>query len=92
MSRSGYSDGDCDDNESMLRMYGWQANVRRCIAGRKGQSLLWELYQALEASQPGDRDRRAHGYQHRVGLLSRCIGGASKDGNSARVLHHGRTG
>lgn len=49
MSRAGYTDGDCDDTESMLRSYGWQANVRRCIAGRKGQSLLWELYQALEA-------------------------------------------
>jgi hypothetical protein len=49
MSRSGYSDGDCDDTESMLRMYGWQANVRRSIAGRKGQAFMWDLYQALEA-------------------------------------------
>lgn len=48
MSRSGYID-DCDDVDSMLRSYGWQANVRRCIAGRRGQALLWELYQALEA-------------------------------------------
>ena len=49
MSRSGYSDGDCDDTESFLRMCGWQANVKRCIAGRHGQGFLWELYQALEA-------------------------------------------
>lgn len=48
MSRSGYTEADCDPEE-MLRVYGWQANVRRCIAGRKGQAFLWELYQALEA-------------------------------------------
>lgn len=47
MGRSGYiEDGDSED---MLGIYGWQANVRRCIAGRKGQAVLWELYQALEA-------------------------------------------
>jgi hypothetical protein len=49
MSRSGYSDGDCDSNEDMLRMYGWQANVRRCMSGRKGQAFMWQLYLALEA-------------------------------------------
>jgi hypothetical protein len=48
VSRSGYIDGDCDP-EVMLSMYGWNANVRRCLAGRKGQAFLWELYQALEA-------------------------------------------
>jgi hypothetical protein len=49
MSRSGYSDGDDCDSEAMLRMYGWQANVQRCIGGRKGQAFMWELYLALEA-------------------------------------------
>jgi len=49
MGRSGYQDGDCDDTESMLRMYGWSANVRRCIKGRAGQAFMWELYQSLEA-------------------------------------------
>lgn len=49
MSRSGYSDGDCDSTEDMLRMYAWQANVRRCIGGRKGQAFMWQLYLALEA-------------------------------------------
>ncbi len=49
MSRSGYNDGDCDSVEDMLRMYAWNANVRRHIGGRKGQAFMWELYQALEA-------------------------------------------
>lgn len=49
MSRAGYNEVDDCDPDSALRGYGWQANVRRCIAGRKGQALLWELYQALEA-------------------------------------------
>lgn len=49
MSRSGYSDGDDCDSDAMLRMYGWQANVQRCIGGRKGQAFMWELYQSLEA-------------------------------------------
>ena len=49
MSRAGYHEVDDCDPEDALRIAGWQANVRRCIAGRKGQALLWELYQALEA-------------------------------------------
>lgn len=46
MSRAGYHEGDGDND---LAVYGWQANVRRCMAGRKGQAFLWEFYQALEA-------------------------------------------
>jgi hypothetical protein len=46
MGRSGYQDADGDND---LAVYGWQANVRRCIAGRMGQAFMWELYQALEA-------------------------------------------
>lgn len=50
MGRSGYiEDGDCDSTEDFLRMCGWNANVRRCIAGRTGQAFMWELYHALEA-------------------------------------------
>src|SRR6185312_1184289 len=49
VSRSGYTDGECDSTEDFLRMCGWNANVRRCIAGRHGQAFMWELYQALEA-------------------------------------------
>lgn len=50
MNRSGYNDGgDCDTTEDFLRMCGWNANVKRCIAGRTGQAFMWELYQALEA-------------------------------------------
>lgn len=49
MSRAGYTDDGPEDQESFLRMIGWQANVRRCIAGKKGQSFLWELYLALDA-------------------------------------------
>lgn len=48
MSRSGYIDGD-GDTEQMFAVYGWNANVRRCIAGRHGQAFMWELYNALEA-------------------------------------------
>lgn len=47
MSRSGYVD-DCDSDQ-MLAVYGWNANVRRCLRGREGQAFLWTLYQALEA-------------------------------------------
>lgn len=49
MSRSGYSEGDCYDIADFLRMCGWNANVKRCLAGRAGQAFLWEFYQALEA-------------------------------------------
>lgn len=49
MSRSGYTDGDCDSQEDWLRMMGWQANVRRCMAGKNGQAFLWEFYLALES-------------------------------------------
>ncbi len=43
MSRSGYE--HCDSGEA----FGWAANVRRCIAGKRGQAFMWELYLALEA-------------------------------------------
>lgn len=46
MSRAGYHEADGEDD---LAIYGYQANVRRCIAGRRGQAFMWELYQALEA-------------------------------------------
>lgn len=49
MSRSGYVDGDGGDEHDSLRMYGWQANVQRCINGRAGQAFMWELYLSLEA-------------------------------------------
>lgn len=49
MSRSGYVDGDGGDEHDTLRMYGWQANVQRCINGRAGQAFMWELYLSLEA-------------------------------------------
>lgn len=48
MSRSGYIESDGDDYNN-LNIGGWQANVRRCLAGRAGQSFLWELYLALQA-------------------------------------------
>jgi hypothetical protein len=46
VSRSGYVDSD---GENDLAMYGWQANARRMMRGRQGQSFLWELYLSLEA-------------------------------------------
>lgn len=49
MSRSGYQDCDGGDEFDNLRACGWQANVQRCISGRKGQAFMWELYLALEA-------------------------------------------
>lgn len=49
MSRSGYVDYDGGDEHDHLRAAGWAANVRRCLAGKKGQAFLWELYLALEA-------------------------------------------
>lgn len=48
MSRSGYRYRD-GDPEVMLSVYGWNANVRRCIVGRRGQAFMWELYHALHA-------------------------------------------
>lgn len=49
MSRSGYIDSDGGDEGDALRVYGWQANVKRCVNGRKGQAFMWELYLSLEA-------------------------------------------
>ena len=49
MGRSGYIEADDCDENSMLRVAGWQANVRRCLRGRPGQKFLWELYEALQA-------------------------------------------
>lgn len=49
MGRAGYNEGDCCDTGDFLRMCGWNANVKRCIAGRAGQAFLWELYHSLYA-------------------------------------------
>lgn len=49
MSRSGYIDYDGGDEFDHFRAAGWSSNVRRCIAGRKGQLLMWQLYLALES-------------------------------------------
>lgn len=46
MSRSGFVDSD---GENDLAIYGWQANARRMMRGKPGQSFLWELYLSLEA-------------------------------------------
>lgn len=45
MSRSGYSD-DCDDT---LQYGRWRAQVSSAIRGRRGQSFLKELAQAMDA-------------------------------------------
>jgi hypothetical protein len=47
MGRAGYVEND--DWDSSIAALGWQPNVRRCLAGKRGQAFLWELYQALEA-------------------------------------------
>jgi hypothetical protein len=46
MGRAGYSESCWDGDIAAL---GWAPNVRRCLAGKRGQAFLWELYQALEA-------------------------------------------
>jgi hypothetical protein len=45
MSRSGYVD-DCDDQWMMIR---WQGMLASSIRGKRGQKLLRELVEALEA-------------------------------------------
>lgn len=45
MSRHGYSD-DCDDNLAIGR---WRAQVASAIRGKRGQSFLLELVEALDA-------------------------------------------
>jgi hypothetical protein len=47
MGRAGYVEND--DWDSSIAALGWGPNVRRCLAGKRGQAFLWELYQALEA-------------------------------------------
>lgn len=46
MSRSGYYDQDCGDQWQSIM---WSGNVRRCLAGRKGQAFLREMLAALDA-------------------------------------------
>lgn len=45
MSRSGYSD-DCDDNLAFGR---WRGAVNSAMSGKRGQALLRELLEALDA-------------------------------------------
>lgn len=45
MSRSGYSD-DCDDNWSHIM---WRGRVASAIGGKRGQALLKEMLEALDA-------------------------------------------
>lgn len=52
MSRSGYTD-DCDDNLAHGR---WRQAVRRAVEGKRGQALLRELLEALDAMP----DKRLH--------------------------------
>lgn len=47
MSRSGYTD-DCDDPLALGR---WRQAVRRALEGRRGQALLRELVEALDAME-----------------------------------------
>ena len=49
MSRSGYSEGDCDDTESLLASGRWQAQLRSAIRGKRGQRFLLDLIAALDA-------------------------------------------
>lgn len=52
MSRSGYT----DDNEDPLAQGRWRQAVRRSLEGKRGQMLLRELVEALDAM----RDRRLY--------------------------------
>lgn len=45
MSRSGYSDG-CDDQWQLIR---WRGQVASAIRGKRGQKLLRDLVEALDA-------------------------------------------
>lgn len=47
MSRSGYS----DDNEDHLALGRWRQAVKRACEGKRGQTLLRELVEALDAMQ-----------------------------------------
>ena len=49
MSRSGYSEGDCDDTESLLASGRWQAQLRSAIRGKRGQKFLLDLIAALDS-------------------------------------------
>ena len=47
MSRSGYDDGCCDDsNWNLIR---WRGAVNSAIRGKRGQSLLREMREAMDA-------------------------------------------
>lgn len=50
MSRSGYTD-DTDDNDDPLAHGRWRQAVKRSIEGRRGQALLRELIEALDAME-----------------------------------------
>lgn len=49
MNRSGYSDEGWDDEWAHLRAGAWAANVRKTFKGRRGQSFLKELRDAMDA-------------------------------------------
>lgn len=49
MSRSGYYEGDCDDNESLLAAGRWNAQIKSAIRGKRGQKFLLDLVAALDA-------------------------------------------
>ena len=46
MSRSGYTDEYCEDQWALIR---WRGAVKAAINGRRGQTLLRELAQAMDA-------------------------------------------
>lgn len=50
MSRSGYTD-DTDDNDDPLAHARWRQAVKRALQGKRGQALLRELVQALDAME-----------------------------------------
>lgn len=49
MSRSGYGDGDYDDDDDPLAAGRWRAAVKNAIRGKKGQAFLKEMLAALDA-------------------------------------------
>jgi len=46
MSRSGYSDDDCGDND--IRYIQWRSAVSRSIRGKRGQKMLRDLLEAMD--------------------------------------------
>lgn len=49
MSRSGYTEGDCDDEIAFLRYNGWRQAVHNALHGKRGQAFLRELIESLDA-------------------------------------------